>query len=112
MCVLGRRMNNRICNDIADRLFSQGGIRLHQRKVGGQADFDGLLCAMPPRGADHAFGHLPQVEPVAPQFQRAGIDAGNRQKIADHFIEILGLLLDLAEQVFLRRRIELVAHSR
>ena len=34
---LGRRMNNRIGNDIADRLLGQGRIRLHERKIRRQA---------------------------------------------------------------------------
>ena len=60
-----------------------------------------LPCAMPPRGADDAFSYFPQVNPIAAQFQRPGVNTGDRQKIANHFIKIFGFFLDLSEQVFL-----------
>ena len=104
-----RCVHDRIGNHIADGLFGQSGICPHQRKIGRQIDLDVLPRAMPPRRADHAFGHFPQVDPVAAQFQCAGINAGDRQKIAHHFVEVFGFLLDLTEQIFFRRRIELVA---
>ena len=75
----------------------------------GKSTSSGLCCAAPARGADHAFDDLAQIDPVAPQFQRAGIDPRDGQQIAHHVVEPFGLVLDLAEQVLLRRGVELVA---
>ena len=106
---LGRRMHDGVGDDISDRLLDQRCIGPHQRQIVRQIDLDALARAVPPRRTDHALGDFSQVDPVPPQFQRARIDAGDRQKIADHFVEVFGLLLDLAEQILFRRRVELVA---
>ena len=40
--VSGRRMHDRIADDIADRLLDQRGVGAHQRQIGGQVDLDAL----------------------------------------------------------------------
>ena len=52
---------------------------------------------------------FPQIDPVRTQFQSAGVDAGHRQKISDHFVEPFGFGLDLPEQPSLGIGIESVA---
>ena len=47
------------------------------------------------RRADHPFNDLPQIDPVFPQVQRAGIDPRDCEEIAYHHIEAFGLGFDL-----------------
>ena len=82
--------SNGVADDVSDRLLDQGGVGLHQRQVLRQPNVDALARAVPSRRIHHALGDFPQVDPVAPQLQRTRIDAGDRQKIADHLVEILG----------------------
>src|SRR5262249_54125737 len=105
----GRRVNDSIPHHIADGLLRQSGVGAHQRKIGRQVDFDRLLRSTPARGVDDAFGHFPEIYPIAAQLQSSRIDAGDGKKIADHFVEIFSLSLDLSEQILLRSSIELVA---
>ena len=43
---LGRRVDDRIGDDVADRLLDQGGVGAHQRQIGRQLDLDALLRAV------------------------------------------------------------------
>ena len=49
-----------------------------------------LLGAAPPGSVDDALDDFTQIDPVAPQLERAGVDPGNRQEIAHHLVETLG----------------------
>jgi hypothetical protein len=102
-------VHNCIGNNISNGLFGQRGISSHQRKIGRQVDLDTLPRSVPTCGTDHALGHLSQIDPIATQFQCACVDPGDRQKIAHHFIEVFGFLLDLGEQIFLRRFVQLIS---
>ena len=96
-----RRMRDRIADHITDRLLDQRGVGAHQRQIGRQSDLDSLPRAAPPGGIDDAIDDFAQIDPVAPQFQCARIDACDGEQIAHHLVEPLGLLLDLQQHVLL-----------
>ena len=58
-----------------------------QETEASEADVDALLRATPPRVTSDPVNNLAKVDPVPPQFQRAGIDTGNREQIAHHLVE-------------------------
>ena len=59
-----------------------------------------------------AVERLPDIDPVAAELQRAGLDPGHRQQVADHPVEMLGLVLDLGQQVPARQAPAASARSR
>ena len=66
---LGGSMHDGVGHNIPDGLLGQGGIGPYQRKIVRQIDLDLLARAVSPRITGHTFGHFPQINPVAPQFQ-------------------------------------------
>ncbi len=87
----GRRMHDRIPDDVPDRLARPKLRRLAPSAGPRQTDIDALVRAVASCRVHHALGDFSQVDPVPPQLERARIDAGDRQKIADHLVEVLGL---------------------
>ncbi len=105
------RMGHGIADHIAECLLDELGVRPYQRQLIGQTHFDDLHGTPAAGGAGGPLRQLAQVGPVAPHFQRAGIDARHGEKIAHHIVEALGLVLDLIQQLLAGTRLELVGNS-
>ena len=91
-----------VADNIAERLLDQPCIGFDQRQLRRQPHLDLLRSTAPARRVCDPLGKLAQIDPVAVQLQRAGIDARHGEQIAHHVVEVFRLGLDLAQQVLLR----------
>lgn len=80
-----------IADDVGEGLLDEARVGAHERQRRGRRDGDHLTGAAP----TGLPGDLGKIRPVAPEFQTAGFQTRHRQEVADHRVEVLGLLLHL-----------------
>ena len=95
----GAAIAHRVADEVCQHLVEEDRVRRREGQPRLDRDLEGLRRAAALRRRHGAVEQLADVDPVAVDLERAGLDPGHGEEVAHHAVEILGFVLDLAEEV-------------